>query len=343
MINIKKLTENLHNMYPDRKTILEDSFNDLARTVDDGRKGRASALPAYYQSIDQAKDGNARTHWEVPSQSGNGKYQQVVQIHVPVQGGLFTVAQGKWQPKVFAEALSKSDVRVHCSCPDFYWSGMKYNLGPAGVHKGSLAPNQPMVKGETTPVPPPDARDPDRKHTICKHLYSIFQVFPNNALKIMGDARKYSKENEVIEIDDKITRDGDQGRATLEKDIDTVGVTEGDTSIVTDSLLKAAEVLDQQKDEGSEDIIDDRNEEIIDQTEDSVEQEEVIDERPEDIPDEVEEVKERGAEEIIDDKNEVSVEYNESDVQVEEIIEPIDGPEEEESKDGPSASDILGR
>lgn len=353
MINIKKLTENLNRMYPNRETLTEDTFSDLARTVDTGRKLRASSLPAYYRGLDQAPDGHARTHWEVPSQSDRGtKYQQVIQIHVPLEGGLFTVAKGPWKLKTFSEAFANADVRVHCTCPDFYWSGMKYNLGPGGPHKGSLAPEQSSgVSREQYPIKPPDIRDPERKHTICKHLYSVFTVFRNNATSIMKDAKGFDVDNEFIEINDEITRNSDDGRATLEKNIDTVGVTEGDASIVTDSLLQAAEILDREKDSGTEELIDTQNAEVVDTSEEETKDqgvEEIIDteneEVTEEIAEEIEVAKDQGAEDIIEDENiEATAEETEEPAPDEVMEKKTPDLKEKVETEEKSARDILDR
>lgn len=352
MININKLTQNLTQMYP--KPLHEDTFNALANNVDSGRKSRASSIPAHYIGVDQAKDGQARTLWEVSSQTQgkNVRYEQVVQIHVPIEGGLFSIAKGKWNPKQFGDALAKADVKVHCTCPDFYWSGMKYNLGPGGPKKGSLAPEQKSgVAGEKVPTPPPDIRDPERKHTMCKHLYAVFQVFKNNAFSIMGDARKYDAD---IETNDEITRDGDDGRFTLEKDVDrTKGVSEADQEIITTSLNRAAIDINAEQDVGSEEIIDERNEDTVETSEEvkDTASEEFIDDVNEqtELEDEIqEEEKDVGTEELIDEQNEIADEI-ESDEGVEDLIDDqnknvVEEPEKKSFEDDEaSVNDILNR
>lgn len=352
MINIKKLTENLKDMRA-RRFLLEDTFRDMASGVDTGRKSRATPIPAYFQYVDQSKDGTARSVWYTPSASNpNKKYQQVVEIKVPIEGGLFNVAGGKWKPKEFSQALAKSDVRVHCTCPDFYWSGMKYNLGPGGPRKGSLAHNQTSdVSEEQYPIKPPDIRDPERKNTMCKHLYSVWQVFPMNAFSIMKSAFDYAKNNEINTIDEKVTRDLDNGKASLEKDVEGVSVTEGDAQFARDALIKGAEAFELAQSQGSKDIIDEENESTIDTTEEDIQNQgidEIIDEKNQEVSDPVEEeiidIKSQGAEDIIDDKNATVIDNPE--LEVNEIISEKDIDEtsdDELDEEDFSASDILSR
>ena len=276
----------------------------------------------------------------------------MVQIHVPVEGCLFAIAKGKWNLKVFSQAFANADVRIHCNCPDFYWAGMKYNLGPNGPHKGSLAPGQSSIDPrEEYPIKPPDIRDPERKHTMCKHLYTVFRYFRNNATSIMSQAKQYHVNHDFIERNDQLTRDSDEGKAILDKDVSTVGVTESDASIIKDSLLKAAEVLDREKDSGTEELINTQNDEVVDTSEEEAkdqgagdiidaENEEVIEE----IPEEIEVAKDQGAEDIIEDENiEVSAEETEE-PDPNEVMEK-NNPDiaEEVETEEKSAKDILGR
>lgn len=354
MINIKRLTENLTEMK--ENALLEDTFRSLKDQVDSGRK--RSTTNAKFVGIDQAKDGAARTHWKVPSESKPGKsYDVVVEIVIPEKGGLFAVAASPWNLKAHAQTLAKADVRVHCSCPDFYWSGMKYNLGPNGPHKGSLAHDQKSdVSEETYPIKPPDIRDPNRENVMCKHLSKVWRSFATSGTTIMSQARKYSKENEIIPVDSTVTRDSDDGKAILNKDVEGVSVTEGDARHITDSLFTSVKNFVIDKVSGlkklwnnKEDVVDTTDDEFDDQGAD-----EFIDEENQDIEsieDEIEEVKDQGAEDIIDDTND-TVDADESDIKADAILsepenEPENEPESGETLDELdneySAKDILSR
>lgn len=111
-------------------------------------------------------------------------------IALVVKGGLFSLAKEKWNAKRFAETFATADVKVHCSCPDFYWSGMKYNLGSKGNLKGHALPISAGYKYEKDDVTyQPNKRDPHRKHVLCKHLLSVVSKMHANAFTIMKDAK----------------------------------------------------------------------------------------------------------------------------------------------------------
>jgi len=251
MINIKKFLNNVQTVYPNQQ-LFEDSFASLKNMSDDGRRNRAIKMPAYYKGIEQSGDGQARTFWEVPSASDSStKYKCVVEVVVPMSGGLFTIAKSKWEPKKFSSVLKEADVRVSCSCPDFWWGGQTYNLGSKGKHKGNLAYGSNLTDLE------PNIRDPKREHVLCKHLIAVFNVFPSNAFSIMGGARKYDAN---IETNPEATDDIEQGKAVLNKEQELFSIPKDDKAVITDSLYNGAEELAKNQDnEGTEEIIDERN------------------------------------------------------------------------------------
>jgi len=355
MINIKRLIINAEKMYP----LLEDSFPSLKSSSDAARKSRASSITVFYQGLDQAPDGHARTNWKVPSQSSRknvGKkgndYLVVVEIKVNLNGGLFTIAKEKWNMKRFAEVFATSDVRVHCTCPDFYYGGAKYNLGPSGGHKGNLALNKNSgYAGEPTSVGnnlAPDVRDPERKHVLCKHLIAVATWFPGNASKIMSDAKKYNIE---IEVTDKATKDAEDGTPELEKDKNLVEVSDELKKAIIDPLISAAEELDKnQENLGAEDIVDEENISTEHEIEDvpAEETEEVI----EDENIEAEEVEpEDETEDIISDRNETVIEKEDEtgDIIEDENIERDEKKKLEKDKDSEDSKvsddpeELLGR
>lgn len=314
MINVKKFLNNVRKEYP-KNELLENSFSSLANMSDDARRKRASKMTAFYQGISQGPDGQARTTWMVPSESDSStKYESVVEIVLPNEGGLFSVAKGKWDPKKFSDALKDADVRVSCTCPDFWWGGQTYNLGTKGKHKGNLA------SGANSTDIAPNIRDPKREHVLCKHLISVFNVFPANSFKIMGDARKFDAN---LETDEKATQDIENGKAVLQKDKELFSIPSDGKKVITDALYKGAEELSKnQENEGAEelideknetaevtevpnnveDIIDDKNDTVIDTTQDESNVEEMIEDRNEQV--ETEDIRENNTEELIDEKNE---------------------------------------
>jgi len=328
MINLRKIL----------KPLMEYSYVELDKMSDDARKIRSKGLRAEYLGVDQGQHGHARTFWKVNSGSKAGKqYNCVVEIHVPVQGGLFGIANGKRDLKKFNNVLAKSDIKVHCSCPDFYWSGMKYNLGPVGKYKGALSPNQNAgYKGEPNVVGnnlKPDIRDPNREHVLCKHLLAVKTTFKTNTLRLIPDLKNFDNN---IKINDELTRDLDEGKRVLGKDVELTEVSNQDAKDFIEPIIHAPAIEPDRKEE-----IEDNAEEIIDTESEPIEAEEpkednvvdIIDEEsdnepenPEDVEDLIEqkpdtsEVKsEEGAEDIIDDKN-TSVKREDTPEEVEEKV-----------------------
>ena len=177
-----------------RQVLVEESFATLANLSDEGRVDRSKNVIVHYQRIYQDHDGQAVTEWTVPSTSGNDKY--TCDVGLAVTGTLFAAAKKRWNAKEFGELFSKADVKVYCSCPDFYWAGMRHNLGPNGqVRGGKLSGNHTFPKShgykyeQDVVTKAPDIKDPNREHVLCKHLLGIFKRFKNNAFDIMRDAR----------------------------------------------------------------------------------------------------------------------------------------------------------
>lgn len=321
MINVSRFIVNAKQRYDN--ALLEYSFNDLSRMSDVERKTRASNIVVHFNTVDQGQSGHARTFWLVDSQSGKQPYKCTVEIHVPIAGGLFTIAKEKYNkkntPKKYANVLATSDVKVHCSCPDFYWSGMKYNLGPLGKYKGSLSPNQNSgYKGEKDVVDiAPDTRDPNRSHVMCKHLLAIVDKFPFNAQSIMKKLREYDNN---IKINDEVTRDLDQGKKVLNKDTELMEVTDEVKEKIIDPIISATEELDKnQENQGAEEIIQSQDE-VKEKTREVPEDvEEVIQDENESKEDLVKEEQNQGAEEIIEKEN---IDNKQ------QIIEPLEETEE---------------
>jgi len=266
MINVKKLLENLQTTYP--KPLMEHSFVELDSHVDPARKSRATGLGAFYKYVDETPDGHTATHWQVQSASdANLKYNAVVEIVVPSEGGLFSLVS-KWEPKKFKSILTQSDVRVHCNCPDFYWAGMMHNGGPNGKYKGSLAQGNPtLVKNAQTAPSAPVIRDPSGSNTMCKHLHAIFKVFPANAFQIVSAVRKFDNKNKV---DTEKTEKVDSGETPIEQIKEPTQPESGkpreippsESKPILDSLYAAGEQLNKDIESGASDILNDANDAV---------------------------------------------------------------------------------
>lgn len=354
MINIRKLTENMQKMYPRSKPIMEYTFSELRNASDDARKSRvrSDGLIVDYQKdlLDQSKDGHPRTHWIVTNPSKGTEYSQVVQIRVPVKGGLFALAAPttKWNLKSLSSALAKAEIRVHCTCPDFYWAGMKHNLGPSGPKKGALAYDMHAgLPNEQRSPKAPVIRDPDGKNTLCKHLIAVMSVLPTNASGIMSSIRHYEEDNR-IDTNDQLTDEMDRGAAVLDKDVNRpqeeeerkIPVTEGEKSEMASAF---ADAITQEQSEGSSEIIDDENTEV----EEKEEAEPIQKDDLETIatsttePENLDVASPEGASEIIAEENDEAEEPNQS--VTPEVIAPSEATPTPPAPTTTKPNDVLGK
>lgn len=80
------------------------------------------------------------------------------------------------------------DVRVSCGCPAFHYWGAKYNATQNGY-------NYRM----RTDIPP-DKRDPDRNHKICKHLVALRRVLARHTQRTLQKRLHSLAEAKVTDI-----------------------------------------------------------------------------------------------------------------------------------------------
>lgn len=263
MINISQL---LNALPKSATTLVEESFAELDSHVDPSRKARASSIGmTKFTGLSESDDGHARTNWLVNSASdAKVKYNCTVDIVVPKAGSLFALAKGKWEPAKFKDILTKSDVRVNCTCPDFYWSGMMHNNGESGRYKGSLASKATSVWNPQSDPQFPAVRNPSGDYTMCKHLHSVFKFFPTNAFDIMGKARKF---NNTIQPSEEKTEKVNDNKVPVEKikepedrkQGEPVTIPPEETKPILDSLYEAGEKLSQEVENNASEMIDNKN------------------------------------------------------------------------------------
>lgn len=183
------------------RVLAEATMDDFQQSMDPKRLARVNGhtaaepgldpLTHYYQSITRSDDGHAVIMFRIPSQGTSTKYSSYrcyVEV-VPHNTTLFALAQGTRTIGSRINALKNADVRVFCSCPDFTFSGMRYNLKHKyhalvrGIDSEPGIPN-----GEDIP---PNKRDPKRKQTLCKHLAATFKGIKTNAGTIMKDVSAF--------------------------------------------------------------------------------------------------------------------------------------------------------
>lgn len=169
----------------------EATMNDLSGPVDNLRKYRSKSLMFHYNDLTMNKDsGQAVVHFVVPSASGGKKYDVYIEF-LPKQGTLFSMAQGPMTPAKKIALLRSCDVKVFCTCPDFNWSGMKYNL--KHIYDSYLSGYESIdgvpSGGEDIP---PKVKDPHHQHRVCKHILAAFNAVLTNWMTIIKAAKNYT-------------------------------------------------------------------------------------------------------------------------------------------------------
>jgi len=357
MISVKKLVESLETK---RKAIVEYSLPDLVGRSDPARQLRAEELAggSVFIGVDQGEHGHPRTFWEVPSGTTEGKtYDCIIEFHIPIEGGLFNLTRNSWKSMRHMHTVYQSaDVRVHCNCPDFYWSGMKYNLGAKGHLKGALSPKQNAgykhEKGVVTHAP--DVRDKKREHVLCKHLLSLREDMKGWVSSFMSQIRKFDNK---IKVNDEVAKKLDEGKHELGKDIELMEVSDQDSKDFIDPIIHAAEPSETEREEkidASEELIDQESEptpevpevaepEIVEpEPEVEPEAEEVIKPVDEETVKETEENKDTGAEELINIQNKTAQTEETPPEEVEDTEEDVLEKDKKKSEI-PTPDELLGQ
>lgn len=199
------------------RAMLENNMAYYSRKTDGGRKLRSKEITRHFVKISRNPQGQAVTEWKVPSASDPGKtYDCYISVE-PKQGTLFTVAHSKGDLKTRIQLIKDADVRCFCTCPDFNWSGMKYNMKHRydGYEDGHTSADGVPDGSDIRPK----VKDPKGKRTVCKHLLSCFTGMLTSAQVIMKAARtakfpkEYPEEPEDVKV---LNRDTDKETTTGE-------------------------------------------------------------------------------------------------------------------------------
>lgn len=164
------------------RTFLEGTMKEFADPLDSGRAERALKLQHHYAGIDRNGSGDAVIKWHIPSQSNPGTVYECYVSVKPKNMSLFAVANNVRDLRSRILALKEADVKCFCPCKDFRYSGAAYNM--SHLHDGFENGH-----GDAGSDIAPDVRDPEREHTICKHLAAAFKGMLTNAPTIMKDAK----------------------------------------------------------------------------------------------------------------------------------------------------------
>ena len=174
--------------------LLENNMAFFSKKADSGRKSRSKVLERYFEGITRNKDGQAVLEWRVPSSSHPDKsYTCYISVE-PKHASLFVLASAGGRVGDKMQLIKDADVRCFCTCPDFNWSGMKYNMKHryGGYEEGHTSDDGIPDGSDIRPK----VRDPRGKNTVCKHLLASFNGIMLNAPTIMKAARtaKFPKE-----------------------------------------------------------------------------------------------------------------------------------------------------
>jgi hypothetical protein len=295
MINKKRLLENLQAR---PQAILEYTMGALANMSDDDRKNRSAGMTGKFVRVSLGADKKSTwLHWNVPSESTSGKnYEVIVELDVPADGGFFKVAKEKARIGKKIQTLGKSDVKVYCNCPDFYWAGQKYNLGSNGKYGKEHQSTVPLSNGykyeKGTVSHAPDKRDPNREHVLCKHILIVAKLMPSNAASIFAKANAYN----VDDADNpQLASDASTG--------DFVEAPKGMTADTVDVMQDVATMIASDVNQGSAELLRQTN----DASDETIETE-PIDEPISTDPDAV--TSEEGTEELVDEMNQQDTDSN---------------------------------
>lgn len=156
-------------------------------------------LEHYYQGVTADNDGNTVVIFKIPSSKNKNAnpadykfYYCFIDI-IPKDTTLFNLAKAKARLGERIQILKDADIKFFCTCPDFNWSGMRYNAKHINdsLLSGQHSADDRDDHGEDIN---PSIRDPEHKTTMCKHLVAACSGLLTNAASIMKDARNYVPE-----------------------------------------------------------------------------------------------------------------------------------------------------
>ena len=180
------------------KNLIEANTAFFVKKVDKKRMDAGKKMEHHLAGLLRGPDGNAVVEFLVPSRSEAGVMRHCFIDVIPKGTNLFNIAQTTKKLADRVKLLKEADVKCYCSCPDFNWSGMKYNL----KHK-----HDSLAAGHHSDDPRddngedifPKVRDPQQQTTICSHLVAALKGMVSNAGAIMKAARTAPPEEKPAE------------------------------------------------------------------------------------------------------------------------------------------------
>ncbi len=257
------------------KAQLEANAAFFVKKVDPKRLSKGKKLQHYYKGVMADRQGNAVLEWSIPSQSDPSKsYTCFIDI-IPKDTTLFNIAKAKAKLADRVQTLKDADVKCFCSCPDFNWAGMKYNM--KHIHKSLSADHHADdVADDQGEDINPSVRDPKHKNTLCKHLVAACAGVLTNAATIMKDVRGYTPEarpqpepkreelpigNNAEDVKERIDAEKPEEKEAMDTFDTAPGMKTEDTQKVLDALADNIEPGQQPaeeiKDNPTEDVLGD--------------------------------------------------------------------------------------
>ena len=168
--NQKKMLEELDEFTI--KKLKQGADNDIIR------RAREQSLSSYYQGID--RDGVMEFETTAITTDGQSRWEQEIKL-LDLEDAIDVGKDDmELSDRDIADLAIYGDVAVHCNCPSFKWHGYQYIAWQLDY---GLKPQNNK----------PDTRNPDRKGTVCKHLYNVFVVLPSHIDAVFDDLRRMGK------------------------------------------------------------------------------------------------------------------------------------------------------
>lgn len=187
--------------------MLEATAANLATGADAGRIARSKGLLHYYKGLAKDREGNVVIRWKVPSQTKENLLYDCYVAIVPKNGvSLFSLAKSRKNLKYRMSVIKDADIKCFCSCPDFNWSGARYNNNVRGTLEHGFESIPGVPDGSSIK---PVVRDPHGKMLVCKHLLAAFNGMKTNAATIMKDAAhaRFSPKEGLEDKAESVTKD----------------------------------------------------------------------------------------------------------------------------------------
>jgi hypothetical protein len=153
----------------------EMTLKDLKQGADKDiiRRAKEQNLGSYYQGI--TSGGVLEFETKAITTEGKSRWEQEIKL-LDLDDAIEATKLDNMTDRDIVDLAIYGDISVYCDCPSFKWHGYQYIAWQ-------------MDYGLRRQTHAPDTRNPERKGTVCKHLYNVFTVMPMHINKIVSDLR----------------------------------------------------------------------------------------------------------------------------------------------------------